>query len=182
MKSLIPFIVVAVSVGAYFMYINPAFREINILREKMTEYTDVLEKSKELKNKRDSVLSAYNNISEEDITRLNKIIPETFDTVLLANDINDIASRYGLSVKDIRVNTPDSGSRVVLAEPMNKLYKTTAVTFGLNGQYEQFVKFMKDIESSLRLLDVRSLTVKSSGKPGSNSLDYSLAVYTYSLR
>ncbi|MBI4155753.1 MAG: type 4a pilus biogenesis protein PilO [Candidatus Zambryskibacteria bacterium] len=182
MKSLTPFIVIAISVGMYFVYISPGFVEINTQRNKITEYINVLEKSKELKNKRDSVLTAYNNISEEDITRLNKIIPETFDAVLFANDINNLASRHNVTVKDIKINAPDSESRVIPAESTDKLYKTTAVTLTLSGEYQQFIKFMADIETSLRLMDISSLTVKSGGKSGSNLLDYSLEIYTYSLK
>ncbi len=169
----------------YFFYISPSIVEVQTLGAKVTEYNNVLAKSKELANQRDTVLTAYNSISETDVERLNKVIPDTFDAVVFANDINSIASRYGVSLKDFKVNEPTAQVRdQIINTQTNQLYKTVAVTLTVVGPYDGFVSFLKNVESSLRLVDVGSLSVKSATGPRATngSLEYSLEVYTYSLR
>ena len=172
----------------YFMYIKPTLAEISTLSEKKTEYLNVLLKSKELKARRDVALSAYNNISADDIDKLSKIVPVKFDSVLFANDLNSIASRYGMFIKDLKIDqTKTEGRSLENVQTDGKTYKTITVFFWLSGQYEQFVRFLKDIESSLRLLDVSNLTISANVSAGVKSLivsipDYSLEIYTYSLQ
>lgn len=183
MKSLLPLIIILICVGMYFFYISPTLGDIGALSAKKAEFMSVLQKSKELKNQRDAVLTAYNNISEDGVSRLNKVIPNKFDTVTMASDISGLASRYSLTVSDIKVNEPSSEVRgAVINTAKNQLYKTIVVNFVVHGSYDSFAKFLKDLESSLHLMDVKSLGIKEAGKKNDNSLDYSVQLYTYSLR
>ncbi len=169
----------------YFVYISPTVSEVKVLSLKKANYSEVLLKSKELKAKRDDVLIDYNNISNADIDRLNKIIPETFNSVLFANDINAMASKNSLVIKDFKIDpqrTEDPGSMISQQEVSP--YKTTIITFRLGGQYGQFIKFLSDLELNLRLVDVVKLSIKTVGGQRStdDSLEYLLEVNTYSLR
>ena len=185
MKNLTPFIIIAISLGMYFLYVSPTMADIRLLSAKKSEYTNVLLKSKELAQKRDSMLSAYNSIREEDESRLSKVIPTTFDQVRLVNDINAMANRYGMKVLDFKVEESKAEIRSdIISQSKEELYKTIAVTFTTNGQYIEFIRFLRDLESSLRLIDVGSLSIKTDGgkSSGAHSLDYSIQIYTYSLR
>ncbi|KKR45028.1 MAG: hypothetical protein UT81_C0024G0004 [Parcubacteria group bacterium GW2011_GWA2_40_14] len=48
MKNLAPFIIIAISLGMYFLYVSPTMADIRLLSAKKSEYTNVLLKSKEL--------------------------------------------------------------------------------------------------------------------------------------
>jgi Tfp pilus assembly protein PilO len=184
MKSLAPLLIIIICVAAYFMYISPKLDEINTLRLKLAEYKTTLEQSKELKSTLDSMMSSYNAIPEEEKTRLDKIIPEKFNNVLFVTDVSGIAFKNGMVVKSVKLNeiTQNSGSQVV-AEPKDQQYKTITATFTLTGQYDQCMKMLKDIEDSLQLLDVKSLSVKESQKNTAGStFEYLLEVNTYYLR
>src|SRR3989344_160437 len=99
MKLVLPLITIAVCIGMYFIYINPTIAEVKALSLKKVEYNNALIGAGELKKKRDNVLIDYNNISADNIDRLNKIIPERFNSVSFINDMNSIASGYGLIIK-----------------------------------------------------------------------------------
>ncbi len=184
MKSIFPVLVIAICIGLYFMYISPTVLEVKELSATKAQYDNALAKSKELKDKRDAVLIEYNNISQDDVSKLNKIIPETFDGVLFANDINAIAVRYGLVVSDLNVNNQNTENRDMVIAATNDPYKTSLVTMRLRGQYGQFVQFLRELETSLRLIDVTGLSIRDlTGQTSSNTaLEYSLEVKTYSLR
>lgn len=185
MKFALPIIIIAICVGMYFIYIGPTVSEVKALSLQKANYNDVLSKSRELKAKRDDVLIDYNNISNSDIDKLNKIIPETFNSVLFANDINSIAGRNNLVIKDFKVNPQRTEDRSTMTnQQKNNSYKTTIITFKLVGQYSQFVRFLIDLESNLRLVDVVKLSIKTVGGQRSTdeSLEYLLEINTYSLR
>jgi hypothetical protein len=88
MKFFAPFIVIGVSIGMYFFYIDSAIPEVQALREKKSNYEEVLKKSVELGALRDKILKDYGNISETNAEKLNKLVPVEFNAVLFANDIN----------------------------------------------------------------------------------------------
>jgi Tfp pilus assembly protein PilO len=184
MKLILPIIIIALCVGMYFLYISPTALEIKSLAVKKAEYDNVLEKAREIKAKRDAVLADYNSITEDEITRLNKIVPSNFDSVLFVNDLNAAAGKYGMVVQDYKTNEPEANNREGITEPTSEVYRTTTVTFKLVGPYSQFIKFLNDIESSLRLIDLTSLAVApiKDKNPRVDSLEYVLEVKTYSLR
>lgn len=172
-------------VGMYFMYLSPTIADIGIKRDKLTEYQDVLEKTKELKDLRDSLSTKYNNIPQDKLDMLGKIIPEKFDSVHFSNDLNSISSKYGMAIKAIKMSDQDKGAPQGEEQATQKSYKTIKASFSLSGHYDQFLLFLKDLEASLRIIDVTGLTMKSSPslKKGEEvSMDYTVDVQIYSLK
>ncbi len=185
MKLLTPLILIAISVAMYFMYISPTAKDVQALSAKKAEYTNVLEQSKKLKDMRETAQAEYANISESDVSKLDKIIPETFDSVVFVNAVNTVASQYGLVVKDFKFNQPKTDGReaVVTAEQKKSAYKTTGVTFSATGQYSQIIKFLNNTELNLRLVDVTGLSLRAiPGPKGFDSYEFLLDVNTYSLK
>lgn len=178
-----PFIIIGLCVGMYFMYISPTIADIQIKREKKSEYTNVLEKVRELKEQRDSLSTTYNSIPIADLEMLNKIIPTKFDPVYFSNDINAMSSKYGMAIREVRIEYPPSAG-IIDAQVGEKNYKTIKVQMVLGGRYEQFLSFLKDLETSLRLIDVVDLNVTAGGYTRGQdiNLDYTLEVQTYSLQ
>lgn len=183
MKSLAPLFVIALCIGAYFVYIKPMAVEVKINTIKKSQYTDVLNRVKEIKQKREEVLAEYNSISEEDIARLKKIIPETLNPVILSNDLSRLASDNQVTLKEFKVSDTNADTGAV-AEVSESIYKKTTINMTFSGQYENFVRFLTDVESGLSLIDIVSLIIKSvdSSSGRQMPMDYVLEVNTYSLR
>ena len=180
-----PFVVIVICVGMYFAYIGPSGAEVKSLSREKAGYNNVLSKTKELRQKRESILTVYNSISAGDIDRLNKIIPETFSPVLFLNDLNTEVAKYGMTVRDFKTNEPKSENRdVLINQSQEEPYKTTVVQFNVAGSYGQFLRLLNDLEQSLRLIDVVGLSIKPSNARivGDAFLEYSLVLNTYSLR
>ncbi|MEI6843410.1 MAG: type 4a pilus biogenesis protein PilO [bacterium] len=184
MKSLIPFLVIIVCIAAYFLYIGPGISDVNVLRAKLSDYINTSNQSTQINKTRDSIQATLNSIPGEDIAKLDKVVPDTMDSVLLVSDLSTIASRYGMVVRSVQIAEPteNTGDRVVVREAQGP-FKVTAVGFTVNGGYDQFIKFLKDLETSARLLDVKTIAIKDSSKTANGtSYDFTLAVNTYSLR
>lgn len=169
----------------YFMYISPIFSDIMVEREKITEYEKVLSGTKELKVKRDNLTSSYNEITAENLALLNKLIPNKFDSAIFANDINGLVSRNALTLLDLKVDVARTRERNSSSDSeSNNVYRVVTSTVKVTGSYDRFVRFLKDLESSLQLVDVTSLNIVTSSivKSTDVKLEYTLEINTYSLQ
>jgi Tfp pilus assembly protein PilO len=185
MKSILSITVIAICVGMYFMYIKPLTVEIKTKIAEKSEYTKVLTRVKQIKEKREAVLADYNSISPDEIDRLNKIIPEKVEAVPMLNNLSAIGERYGVLIKDFKVAETDPASHDVTGASSIGGHKTTAITIHLTGSYEQFLNFLEDVEYSLSLIDVTSLNIipgalSKTGQAG--LMEFALEANTYSLR
>ncbi|MFZ2523606.1 MAG: hypothetical protein WAW92_04445, partial [Minisyncoccia bacterium] len=135
--------------------------------------------------------SQYGNISSTDLEKLDKMIPEKFVAEYFVNDLDAMSSRYGMKINKIDINVPASISAAADENQQNTgRFSTITGKFTLSGRYDQFLSFLKDLESSLRLIDVVSVNIVSSqnqSKPGqerisSDILNYSVEIHTYSIK
>ncbi|KND48092.1 MAG: putative pilO [Parcubacteria bacterium C7867-006] len=186
MKFFTPLAVILVCVGMYFLYISPVSMEVKALVQKKTELDDVLQKVKDLTQKREEVSGAYNSISQADIDKLNKVIPERFDSVAFANDISTVATQNSLTFKDYKISdsVPESQESSVEQKGVTP-FRVSIVSFKVTGQYADFLRFLNKIETSLRLMDVIGLKVEQDPKQDKNStatMQYTLEISTYSLK
>jgi hypothetical protein len=119
--------------------------------------------------------------------KLEKILPDTVDNVRLILDINNIAdnatTNYGIILRGISVSgdlesLSEQNSRVV--DRTSKKYGVINLSFSFTAPYGTFKAFMKDLENSLRLVDIKDFTV--TGSDVSDVYNYSVSLDTYWLR
>ncbi len=72
-KFVLPMFLILLSGGLFFFYIDSNYEEAKELKTEKIQYDDALNKSKELREIRDSLLSKYNTFDLEDIDKLEKI-------------------------------------------------------------------------------------------------------------
>ncbi len=181
MKSLTPIIFIGVSVALFFIFTDPAYKEVKTLREKNAQYQDVLDKSDELLRQRKTLQDKYNSFSEADVLKLKKLLPDTVDNVRLIIDIDEIAKRYGLTIKNVRLDeskaskggAKDATATITAGESR---FGVIPMGFSVSADYNTFLSFLEDLEGSLRIVDVTNISLK----PGANniySFDVSLKTY-----
>ncbi len=180
---------IAICVGSYYMYISPMWSDVDSLIAKKAEYENVLLKTKEIAQERDAAIASYNSIPQEDLDKLNKIVPETFNEAFVANTISSLAAKYGMSLSEFSANLPVTQERTdensTDTTNDNKLYKTETIKLKLKGQFGQFTNFLNDLESSLHLMDIKNIVISanSGGKnPSDLNMEYDLDINTYSLK
>lgn len=181
MKSLTPIVFIIISVILFFTITDPIYKEVKDLKVKYAQYQDVLDKSAELLKQRKTLQDKYSSFAEEDVTRLTKLLPDTVDNVRLIIDIDEIAKRYGLTIKNVRLDdskvnksgVKDSVATITAGEGK---YGTIPMGFSVTADYNTFLSFLEDLEGSLRIVDVVNIGLK----PGANnvySFDVSLKTY-----
>jgi hypothetical protein len=147
-------------------------------------YNDALNKSQELRKIRDEKVAAFNTFSPDEKQRLESILPDNVDNIHLIIDINNIAARHGLSLKNVSLGTiSDSATaRSALAVGASgSSVGSVELGFGFSAPYEVFLAFLEDLQHSLRVMDIEKISFSSSDK-ATGTYDFNLSVRTYWLR
>jgi Tfp pilus assembly protein PilO len=168
-RNISAIILTILAIGLYFTVTKGVIADANIVRASNDEYKTAIENSKTLLQVRDQVLADYNRLSIEDRAKLDKIVPKSVDNIRLIIDLNNVALRYGFSLKGIAVNTGSSANTnqagqgdVTQSAISTPTLSKVSVSFGLSAPYQQFISFLQELEASLRILDLNSLSVTAS--------------------
>lgn len=180
MKSFIfPLLFAVVAGGLFFGFIDPSWGRIKELRAEAGQFDLALNRSRELQQTRDSLLSKYNTLSPSHLARLAKMIPDNVDNVRLILDIDSIAARYGMRVRDVALDADTSRTDRGQIGPDESRFASRLLSFSVTGSYTEFRAFLEDLEQSLRLVDVMKIEFTSTA---SGVYDYSLTIKTYWLK
>src|SRR3989344_518415 len=182
-RNLLPLLLIAVSVALFYLHIDPRYQDVKALSDEKSQYVQALTKAGELKNVATELLGKYNNISQDNLLKLEKLVPDTLNTVKLVADINAIAGKYGIALEGIRVTekTSDSAQQVETGENSPK-YNTATVSFSFSATYENLTLFLTDLEKSLQIVDIKSVDFDSDVENTNASYDYSVSFQTYWLK
>ncbi len=156
------------------MFTNPTYKEIKELKIKAAEYNEALTTSAKLQAERDALTAKYNSFMPEDLKRLSQLLPDNTDNIRLIIDLQRMAQAYGMTVSSTKfdakstkkVTTPvaDSSLQAVGANDVAQAtrdYGVFDLSFSTTGSYENFMKFLKDVESALRITDIQSIEFSS---------------------
>ena len=175
MRLFIPIILIVAAIGLFVVYTNPTYQKTKVLTEQVTAYNNALDKSQELRSVRDKLLSKRNTFSSDDVQKLHEMLPNNVDNIRLIIDINNIASRHGLTLSGVNIGTIGGSSKNSLAAGNTAgTVGNVDIGFGVTTSYEGMLSFLQDLEHSLRLVDVEKLTFGAG-----NSSTYGFGIRTY---
>ena len=196
MKFLFPISIIVAAAILFFMVVNPSYDEVSKLRQDVSVYNTALSNSKDLLTTLDSLLVSYKDIKQEDKDRLEHFLPNTVNNIKFILEIEKSANLHSMPIKNIKFDTQaaqdtSSSSKTLVINNINdtKPYGTFSIEFTTERDYNTFVLFLKDIESNLRLVDVKSISFSvppsannKVGQPDSNIFTYNFKVDTYWLK
>jgi hypothetical protein len=188
MKKYAFIIYILIAGGLFFTFIDPQYKEVQALLLEKEENNQLLEKANELRRKRQDLSDRYAAISEEEKEQLLKVLPDTVDNVRLILDMTNIANNsntnYGIILSGVSVsgdfNESNSNERGNIVDKTGNDFGVINVRFSFSAPYETFKMFMRDLENSLRIIDIRDFSVSASDV--SDVYNYSISLDTYWLR
>ncbi len=200
MKGFSSIIIILASIGIFFFFIDPTYKEVQKLQADIEKNKEIIDVANRLDLRKKELNDKFNQIPEIEKESIEKFLPDTVDNVRLIIDINNIAEKFGIVIRDISVSAEESSTagenRRSLSQKSNfegiaedyviKYADTSKVgvinfSFSVSAKYEVFLEFLKQLEESLRLLDIRNIEV-SRGSAGSVFYDYKVTFETYWLK
>ncbi len=189
MRLFLPILLIAISVGAFVLYISPAYSDIQTLRVEKADYDAALNNSKILQTIRGSLSDKYKNFNPDDLAKVEKLLPNNVDNIKLILEIQRVAATYGMTLQNVKFDTDavtatttNPAGFVTSGAAQNapkKDYGTFDLEFSTEGSYSNFVTFLADLEKSLRIVDVKAITFTSSTTAGSSVYKYDFKITTY---
>lgn len=177
MSNIISIVLILASIGLFFGYVDPAYTNVKVLQAKQAEYDNALNNSKELQAEREKLLTKFNAIDSADRDLLTKLLPDHIDNIRLVIDIDEMAKAYGMRIRNFKTDATDKKDTIGKDQTP---YGTLTLSFSTTAPYNTFLGFLRDLEKSLRVLDVTSIQFSSGDQ---NQLyDYSVTLKTYWLK
>ena len=197
-----PIILVGIVISLFFMFTNPFLNDIGILKISAASYNEALNNSKALENERDKLTAKYNAINPDNLTKIQKLLPDNVDNIRLILEIEQIALPYGMVLKDVKYNaTPTTNNTtgagvagaviaggVASVKQASTDYGIFDLEFSTSGTYDNFINFTKDLESNLRIVDISSIAFSSNTSTNANTkiisevYNYDFKIKTYYLK
>ncbi|MFA6077404.1 MAG: hypothetical protein WC724_00025 [Candidatus Paceibacterota bacterium] len=165
-KIIFPILLLGTSGLMLFMFTNPNYEKIQAKKVELASYNEALDNSKLILGQKDKLLSIVNEIPEEQKLKLEKLLPSNIDNIRLILEINNIAKRYGVILRAIEFgSTPQAVPKTAIGQKAptnapdlgNSDYGTVTLGFTMVASYPTCVSFLKEIETSLRLVEIKSV-------------------------
>lgn len=181
MNTLFPLFLVLLSGGLFALYTNPTYQDVKTLQAQAAEYDQALTQSSKLRAARDQLLARRNTFSTDDVRKLERVLPDNVDNIRLIIDMDNIAARYGLKVKNVVLGASSAtpGSQTASVGQGSQVVGTVELGFSVDATYDNFIAFLEDLQRSVRIVDVES--IKFSAAAGDLNT-YNLQIRTYWLR
>ena len=186
-------ILIILAVGLYFTYTKGLIDDIKTIGTVNDQYNSALDNAKQLIAVRDKANEDWKNVSADDQAKLAKMLPSTVDNIRLIIDLNNMAaSKFNLALQNVSASASGANSQksnvpapilqnssVSIPTLPVKTLDTVAVSFSVSTTYEQFIAFLRELETNLRIMDVTHLSVSANN---SGTYDFSIQLNTYWLR
>ncbi len=177
MNHIISVIVIVASLGLFFGYVDPQYMEIKTLTAERESYREALDNSKSLQEERDRLIAKLDGMPDADLAALAKLLPNDIDNVRLIIDIDEMAKTYNMRIRNFKTDVTEKKDTIGRD---NSTYGTLTLNFSTSASYTTFLAFMRDLERSLRIIDVSSISFAT---VEANPLyDFNVTIKTYWLK
>lgn len=163
-KTIFALTAFALALALFFFYTKPLYDSTGDIQADITQYDQALDKSTQLLQKKQQLMSRFNAFNPSDLDRLQKMLPDHVDNVALILDLDSLASRYGMGLENVDVSSDqssgsgtDAASTIAVASTLK--YESLTLRFSTRGTYTDFRQFLDSLQQSLRIVDITALTM-----------------------
>lgn len=189
-RNLTATILIIAAIGIYFTITKSMVADAQKVKTDNEKLTMALDSADQIIKARNDVTQQYQQISVDNRTRLDKMIPSAVDNIRLVIDLNNLALQNHFALSDVKAGVPSSSNSPgnsanaagaasfggALGEP---ILDKVQVSFAAVTTYDQFIDFMQAIEANLRIMDLSHLTVSANAD---GTYNFSAQYLTYWLR
>lgn len=179
-------IVLLVLASAIFVFgLFPAWSGVQMARAEIQKLIRLNDELQEIARIRDDLTAQYNAIPQSDLNKLSAMLPSGFGSAQFLRDMEALATKYGMFLKNIDFVTKEKTQTTQIQLPVQRLVASIDVSFNARGSYESFRSYLKDLEKMARIIDISDISfsgVQLAVEKGPVLLEYSMKGVTYYLR
>jgi Tfp pilus assembly protein PilO len=184
-RNLLATILIVAAIGIYFTITKSMIADAQSVKADNSQLSAALASADQIIKARNDITTQYQQISEDNRTRIDKMIPSAVDNIRLVIDLNNLALQNHFALSDVKASVPSSANspgraaattQTTVGEPV---LDKVQVTFSAVTTYDQFLQFMQALEANLRIMDLSHLTVAANDD---GTYSFSAQFQTYWLR
>lgn len=155
------------------------YKSTKAMSTELESISSALDKASQLRAIRDKLAIDRNKITELDLIRINKMLPDSVENIGLIIEMNNIARDKGMEL--LNPSITDAGNSSSSVGPDSKKYGSITMAFIVNTTYERFIEFIQELERSLRLVDVVQVGFGAADERTGRT-NFSVTIQTYWLK
>jgi hypothetical protein len=179
MSRLLPIILLFAALGIFFGYVSPQLEgPIAATKVRIAADDSALAAAAAYTAKENQLAAARDQIPPDNLARLALLLPSSVNNVQTILDLDNLAVRSSFPLAAINV-VAGGTSNAVQGISTNQNLGSVELSITGSGSYTAFRTFLDGVERSVRLLDVRTLSITSAD---SGIYNYSMDLRLYWLK
>ena len=178
MRGIIAVLMVGGAVAVVALGANPLWQDIVRLRAEKGEFSSTIARINDLRAVRDALIGTYNSISQTDIKRVKKILPDALSSGPTLLELANMASDSGRLLQSIDVSSESNRPGSPVVKDASRRYNEIGLKLVVSGPYERFRTFLQKLEKDLHLIDVTSVSFVSAVRLDT-SVDFFIEAKSY---
>lgn len=154
-KPIVAMILFVICAVLIFLFVYPKFQESNTLKDTLAKRQLDYSGTAAYYAKVSDVIKIIDS-KKDDLAKIDSALPSDFSVSELLYFLQKKEAEAGLVSKSISFN---QGSSVDVSGEVRSITFTT----NLSGSYEAFKKFLSSLDTSVRLFDVDSISLRAAG-------------------
>lgn len=215
-KPILSLLVIVSSVGFSLFYVLPVYRQLGMKQADLTMLNDTIKQTDEVKDVIDQTKKSMDEVTAAEDARFKTFLPEQIDEIRFINNIVRAGAMRNIVIEGITIAKAKEGtgemktegssafdglkkvfsltgqeSGGVLTSDVRESHATIKANFSFIASYPATLLFLGDLEKSLNLININSLSFReytdTSDKKGVKSSSIPLyqatiEIETYSLK
>lgn len=178
-NRLIALLLILLSAGLFFGYVNPTWTgKVADTSAQIEDADQALIAAREYLARQDELVAKRNSLDQSSLSKLMILLPDSVDNVGLILSLNALAARSNLKISSIDVSNQNAASASNSGEAGGPV-GSVELSLSASGSYSAFQTFLRGIERSQRLLDVKDLKITGTNN---GTYNYSMSLRIYWLR
>lgn len=174
-------LLLVVAIVVFFNFIVPVYRDIKATRAEAASRSQALENQKRVVQEVRALVASYTEGAriQEIVSSALPLAPDTGDAIL---ELGGIAQANNLVPRSFTVaGGAEAAAKSDIRKNAGIVKPVASMTIRMEatGGYEDFRNFMKNLETNIRVFDVREMTVRPVLKSTQNLFSYNLTVVAY---
>jgi Tfp pilus assembly protein PilO len=181
-NRILPSLSLIIAVAAFFMYVSPTWSgSIAATKAAIANDDQALSAASQYVAEQNQLATERDAIDPTDLARVTAFLPDSVDNVGLILDLNALAAHSGLSLANIDVvaNSSDSSRSPATGSAGASPLGSVDLSLSAIGTYAALQNFLRGVERSRRLVDIRDLIVRGSD---TGVYNYQMVLRLYWLR
>lgn len=168
-------------IGAIFVYstlLKPAYDEVNQLRGDLASKSEVLEDQKKVVAKVKELLSQTQTL-ESAKKAVSLVLPNREEYPTLINQLSSLARTDGLTLESINLSKSTFGRTISQSADKTPVVSVLQASLSVKGPYQSLKNFIQKLETNIRVMDLKKITVIPGAEGSGDNFSYNLVVNVY---